>query len=135
MFFASTTGGGTCMAFPDVCKTPVPGSGVMPISYPNMGQCSQAKGDSCSDKVKISNKKTMTKKTEIEHSSCDEAGVQKGASQSKQMDAVKRTQAYEKVKVEGASIVTMLKATEHNGGNAPSGAQLDPSQTKVMCMG
>jgi hypothetical protein len=135
MFFASTNGGGTCVAFPDTCKTPIPGSGVAPIPYPNIGQCSQAKGDSCSSKVKISNKKTLTKKTEIARSDGDQAGVQKGVAQSKQMDKIERTLAYEKVKVEGASIVTMMKTTKHNDGNAPMGMQVDPSQTKVSCMG
>jgi hypothetical protein len=33
---AKTTGGGICLAFPDVCLTPTP-AGPVPIPYPNIG--------------------------------------------------------------------------------------------------
>ena len=36
MFPVVTTGGGVCIAFPDVCKTPSPG-GPVPVPYPNIG--------------------------------------------------------------------------------------------------
>ena len=124
-----------CLAFPDLCKTPVPIVGVVPIPYPNIAQCSQAKGSSCSKKVKIENKKTMTKKSEVKKSSGDEPGVQKGVKASKHRGKCKRKKGYSKVKVEGAAIVTVLKMTGHNGTNAPPGMQLSPSQTKVICSG
>lgn len=125
------------LAFPDLCKTPVPILGVIPIPYANIAQCSQAKGSSCSSKVKIENKKTMTKKSEVTRSQGDEPGVQKGVVSSKHMDKCKRGNGYSKVKVEGAEIVTALKSTTNNGGsaNAPPGTQLSPSQTKVICLG
>lgn len=137
MFPASTNRGGMSLAFPDVCKTPLPVVGVVPIPYANIAQCSQAKGSSCSSKVKILNKKTMTKKSEVSRSQGDEAGVQKGLIQSKHMDKCKRKMGIDKIKIEGAAIVTMMKATAHNGGspNAPPGQQLSPSQTKVICTG
>ncbi len=37
MFPASTRKGQAVLAFPDVCKTPVPIVGVVPIPYPNIG--------------------------------------------------------------------------------------------------
>ena len=52
MFPASTKGGGMCTAFPNVCKTPAAPS-PLPIPYPSIGQCSNANGDTCSQKVKI----------------------------------------------------------------------------------
>ena len=66
-----------------------------------------------------------------------EAGTLKGMVSSTNMDKVKRSMAYAKVKVEGAQIVTVMKMTGHNGSNsnAPPGQQLAPSQTKVICMG
>lgn len=136
MFPATTNGGGQCMVFPDVCKTPTPG-GPVPIPYPNIAMCTQAKGSTCSKKVKIMNKKACTKKTEIGRSSGDEAGTAKGIISSKNMDVCKRKMAYSKVKVEGAAIVTVLKMTGHNGSNAnaPPGQQIAPSQTKVICFG
>lgn len=137
MFAATTNGGGVCMAFPDVCKVPAPPAPPIPTPFPNIGQCSQAKGSTCSKKVKILSKKTCTKKTEIGRSQGDEPGVLKGLVSNTHMDKVKRTVAYAKVKVEGAPIVTVLKTTGHNGSNsnAPPGCQLAPSQGKVFCMG
>jgi hypothetical protein len=137
MFPATTNGGGVCNAFPDVCKTPAPPAPFAPIPYPNIGQCSQASGSTCSGKVKILNKKTCTKKTEISRSQGDEAGTMKGMISSTNMDKVKRSMAFSKVKVEGAEIVTVMKMTGHNGSNAnaPPGSQLAPSQSKVICMG
>jgi hypothetical protein len=137
MFPVTTNGGGQTMAFPDVCKVPAPPGPPIPTPFPNIGMCSQAKGSTCSKKVKILNKKVCTKKTQIGRSSGDEAGTLKGLVSQKNMDCVKRSQACSKIKVEGAPVVTVLKATGHNGSNAnaPAGAQLSPSQTKVICMG
>lgn len=137
MFPATTNGGGVCNSFPDVCKVPAPPAPPIPTPFPNIGQCAQAKGSTCSKKVKISNKKTCTKKTEISRSMGDEAGTLKGLISNTNMDKVKRSMAYSKVKVEGAPIVTVMKMTGHNGSNsnAPPGSQLAPSQTKVICMG
>ena len=136
MFPASTNGGGMCLSFPDICKTPLPIVGVVPIPYANIAQCSQAQGSSCSKKVKIENKKTMTKKSKVKRSGGDEAGVQKGVVQSKHMDKCKRKMGNSKIKVEGAQIVQLLKMTTNNGGspNAPPGQQISPSQTKVICL-
>jgi len=137
MFPATTNGGGMCTAYPDVCKTPAPPSPFAPIPYPNIGQCTQGKGSTLSKKVKIMNKKTFTKKSEISRSQGDEAGTLKGMVSSTNMDKVKRTMAYSKVKCEGAQIVTVMKMTGHNGSNsnAPPGQQVAPSQTKVICYG
>ena len=126
------------MAFPDVCKTPAPPAPApVPIPYPNIAMCTQAKGSTCSSKVKIMNKKGCTKKTEISRSSGDEAGTLKGMISSTNMDKCKRTMAYSKVKLEGAQCVTVLKMTGHNGSNsnAPPGSQIAPSQSKVICFG
>ena len=43
MFPATTNAGGMCMGFPDVCKTPIPPAGPVPIPYPNMAMVNQAK--------------------------------------------------------------------------------------------
>ena len=137
MFPATTKGGGQCLAFPDVCKTPAPPAPFAPIPYPNIAMCNSAKGSTCSKKVKIVNKKACTKKTEIGRSQGDEAGTMKGMVSSTNMDKATRIKGFSKVKIEGAEIVTVLKPTKHNGSNAnaPAGAQLAPSQTKVICMG
>ncbi|MCZ7679653.1 MAG: DUF4150 domain-containing protein [Sandaracinaceae bacterium] len=104
---------------------------------PNIAQVAQARGSTCSGKVKILNKKTCTKKTEISRSQGDEVGTLKGMVSSVNMDKCLRKMSYSKVKVEGAEIVTVMKMTGHNGSNAnaPPGQQVAPSQTKVICMG
>ncbi|MGE0788943.1 MAG: DUF4150 domain-containing protein [Sandaracinaceae bacterium] len=137
MFPASTNGGGVCNSYPDVCKVPAPTGPPIPTPFPNVGQCTDAKGSTCSSKVKILNKKTFTKKTELSRSSGDEAGTLGGMVSGTNMDKVKRSASYAKVKCEGAEITTSLKATGHNGSNAnaPPGSQLSPSQDKVVCMG
>jgi hypothetical protein len=134
MFPASTNGGGSCLAFPDVCKTPAPPAPFVPIPYPNTCQLTQIKGDTASSKVKILNKKTAHKNTIVSRSMGDEAGTLKGLVSQKNMDQVKRTAGVSNVKIEGIDIVTVLKPTAHNGSNAnaPGGAQLAPSQSKVI---
>ena len=133
MKYLTTNGSAQCMAFPDVCNTPAP-SGVMPVPYPNIGMTTQAKGTTLSSKVKILNKKTFTKKSEISRSSGDEAGTSKGVVSAKNMAKVTRVDSSMKVKIEGNAAVTSLGVTSHNANNAPPGAQLSPTQTKVMCL-
>ena len=137
MFPASTNGGGQCFAFPDVCKVPAPPAPPIPTPFPNIGMLTQAKGSSCSSKVKIKNKKVVTKKTEISRTSGDEAGTLKGMISSTNMDKAKYSAGVSKVKVEGNDIINQLKPSKHNGSsaNAPPGMQVAPSQTCVIVMG
>ena len=138
MFPVSTNGGGQC-AVPgplDVCKTPTPG-GPVPLPYPNIAMLTQAKGSSCSRKVKITGKKSVTKKSEISMSSGDEPGnAGGGIVSSKFKGAVKFKKGSSKVKVEGQQLIHLTSMTGHNGNNAnmPAGVQVAPSQTKVVCM-
>ena len=73
MFPASTHKGQAVAAFPDVCKTPVPIVGAVPIPYPNIGQSSAAKAAS-----KTSVKQPATKGAAYKKTSGDEAGALKG---------------------------------------------------------
>lgn len=136
MFPASSNGGGQCAGFPDVCKTPSP-AGPIPIPYPNIAMLTQAKGSSCSSKVKIINKKAATTKTEISMSSGDEAGsAGGGVVSSKFKGPAKFKKGSSKVKVEGSPMVHLTSAVGLNGGsnaNCPAGVQVAPSQTKVLC--
>lgn len=133
MFPASTKGGGMAVAFPNVCKTPAAPS-PLPIPYPSIGQCSNASGDTCSQKVKILNKAVLTKASEISSTQGDEAGTLKGMVSSTSGDKAVYKMSESKVVVEGNEIVTHLKMMAHNGSNAnaPPGTQVAPSQTKVI---
>ncbi len=134
MFGITTKSGGQCAAFPDVCKTPAPPApNPVPIPYPNMAMLSNADGGSCASKVKISNKKVFTKKSEISSSTGDEAGVQKGLVSNKTRGTAKPKTKSSKVKVEGQGVVyqTCMFGQNGNNANAPPGCQVSPSQTKV----
>jgi len=138
MFPATTNGGGQCVGFPDVCKTPAPPAPPVPIPYPNIAMANQADGGTCSQKVKILNKNACTTKTEISMSSGDEAGCAGGGVVSSKMKGpALYKKGSSKVKVEGAPIVHLTSMVALNGGanaNTPPGNQVAPSQTKVTVM-
>lgn len=131
MFPAATKAGGTCAAFPDVCKVPAPPGPPVPTPFPNTAQCSSAKDTT--KKVKAGNKPLITTKSRISRSSGDEAGTLKGMVSSTNMDQVQFKAGSSKVKIEGDAAVTHLKSTGHNGSNAnaPPGTHVSPSQTAV----
>jgi uncharacterized protein DUF4150 len=134
MMPASSNGGGSCAAFPDVCKTPTPG-GPVPMPYPNLAQLAQANGGTCSSKVKFQNKKAITKDTEITMSSGDEPGSAGGGVISNMFKgSCKFKMGSAKVKAEGKAVAHIGSMVGHNGNNAnmPAGAQVAPSQTKVL---
>lgn len=132
IFPASTKGGGQCLGVPDVCLTPAPPAPPVPIPYPNIGMVNQA--GKTSTKVKFAGKDVVTKKSEISRSSGDEAGVNKGVVSGMNMDKVTFKKGSGKVKIQGQPCVHLTCMTGHNGSNAnmPAGAQIAPSQTKVI---
>lgn len=134
MFPASSKGGGQCFAFPDVCKTPAPPSpSPVPVPYPNIGMVAQA--SKTSTKVKISGKAAVTKKSEMPRSSGDEAGTLGGMISNVNMNKVTYKKGSSKVKVQGQPLVYHTAPTGQNGMNANAfGAQMAPSQTKVLVM-
>ena len=132
-FPGSTTGGGTCMGAPDVCKTPQPPPvGMAPIPYPNNGMLNQATG--ASTKVKFVNKEVLTLKAKIPKSMGDEAGTLGGMVSGMNMGEIQFKKGSSMVKVEGSPVVHLTSVTSHNGtnANAPAGTQIAPSQTKVI---
>ena len=60
-FAAQSKEGGQCLAFPDVCKTPLPIIGKVPVPYGNITQVVKAKG-ATKKKVVTGKKKVATKK-------------------------------------------------------------------------
>jgi hypothetical protein len=133
MFPATTNGGGQCFAMPDVCKVQA-GPAQIPTPFPNLGMPTDAKANTCSTKVKIENKAVCTVMTVIARSSGDEAGTLGGVVSGKNMDQVAYKTGIPKVKIEGNDIVALTSMTAHNGASAnmPSGAQVAPSQAKVI---
>lgn len=134
MIPASTNGGGMCVAFPDVCKTPAPPAPPIPIPYPNMAQLTQATGSTCSQKVTFDGKKVVTTDTKIPQSNGDEAGTLGGVVSNCNMNQATFKLGSSKVLVEGKKVVYLGCMTGQNGSNAnmPAGAQVAPSQAKVF---
>lgn len=137
MFPASTNGGGQCLIFPDVCKTPAPPAPApIPIPYPNIAMLVQSVTSSCSSKVKIVGKKACTVKSEISMTSGDEAGnAGGGVVSNKFKGSGKFKKGSSKVKIEGAEGVHLTSMIGINGGsnaNNPAAIQIAPSQTKVL---
>ena len=87
-----------------------------------------------SKKVKFVNKEVLTLKSEIPKSMGDEAGTGKGVISGMNMDKVTFKKGSSTVKIEGSPCIYLTSMTAHNGSNAnaPAGAQIAPSQTKVI---
>src|SRR5436853_3924523 len=98
IFPATTNGGGTGLSFPDVCKVPAPPAPPIPTPFPNTGQCADAKGDSCTSKVKIANKAVLHKNSVIASTHGDEAGSLKGLVSSTTGDQAEYKDSVDKVK-------------------------------------
>jgi hypothetical protein len=133
IFPGATTAGGSCMAMPDVCKTPVPPPvGQVPIPYPNDGMLNQA--TNASTKVKFVNKEVVTLKSKIPKSIGDEAGTLGGLISGKNMDEVGPKKGSSKVKIEKQPCIHLTSMTAHNGTNAnsPLGTVMATGQSKVI---
>lgn len=129
--YASTTDGGQTFAFPNVCNTPSV-SGTIPIPYTSLGSVSDTDSDTCSDKVKISNKYVCSDASEIGSTNTDEAGTSGGVISGGNSDLCVWESGSSKVNVEGDAIVRFLDPVASNGDSANAyGAQISPSQTKV----
>jgi hypothetical protein len=90
--------------------------------------------DGTVDKVLMENKEVVVEDSKVSSSSGDEAGTLGGV-----MSGLNRGEAHfqlysSKVYAKGKKIVFHTAITTHNGSNPnmPAGAQLSPSQTKVM---
>jgi hypothetical protein len=134
MFPGSTIGGGQCVIFPDVCKTPTPG-GPVPIPYPNLAMCTDGKGGTYCKKVFFSGDKVATTNSEISRSSGDEPGTVGGVISNCNMGPAKYKKGSGNVSAEGNPVVYLTSMIGQNGvsnANCPAGVQVAPSQTKVL---
>ncbi len=137
MFPITTKAGGMCQAMPDVCNTPAPPAGPIPMPYPNISMCNQALPATCTLTVKIECMPALTKASEIPLSTGDEAGSAGGVMSGKIKGETMFKTFSLKVKLEGQSVVYQTCMTAQNGksANAYGGIQMDPSQMKVIVMG
>jgi hypothetical protein len=136
MFPASCKAGGQALGTPDVCLTPAPPSPPVPTPYPNMAMLPQATPPTCARRVNVGNQPAITLATQIPMSSGDEAGVNGGVMSGMFKGPVAFKRGSVKVKIEGNAAAFLTSTTAHNGSNAnmPAGAQVAPSQAKVIIM-
>ncbi len=134
--FASTKQGGMCQGMPDVCKTPAPPGAPIPTPYVNIAMCNQARGDTCSRKVKICGKVALTKKSVIPQSTGDEPGSVGGVVSGTIKGPARYVSSSMKVKIEGQPAVYFGCTLTQNGQNPNvfNGSQIVPSQFKVMIL-
>lgn len=132
MLPASTKAGGTCFGMPDVCLTPAPPGPPVPVPYPNTAQMAAANG--AVTVVLVENMPTIAEGAKIPNSSGDEAGTSGGVSSGTNMGPVEPKVFSSKVYFQGKKAVFLTSTTAHNGtsANLPAGAQVSPSQTKVL---
>ncbi|MCA9622314.1 MAG: DUF4150 domain-containing protein [Myxococcales bacterium] len=136
MFPVTTKQSGTCLGVPDTCKVPAAPSPI-PTPFPNTAMCNQVDPSTASMKVKVDNMNVLHIQSKIPMSTGDEAGSAGGVVSGTIKGEVKYTSSSMKVKVEGKAVVYVGCMTAHNGSsaNCPGGAQIAPSQTKVIVTG
>ncbi|SNR51221.1 DUF4150 domain-containing protein [Paracoccus sediminis] len=109
----TTTKGGICFAFPNVCLTQV-GPVTVPIPYPSIGQISDAGGTS---KVMAGGSNVVRKADSIPSTTGDSAG-QAGVTSGTVGGKVEFMSHSATVKAEGSEVVRMFDQTKQNDGNA-----------------
>jgi hypothetical protein len=107
--------GGFSIVFPDVCKTPAPPAGPIPIPYPNIGKSSDtSKGPK---KVKVDGKMPMAKGAKYSMSTGDEAGSVGGVVSSKTKGECEYMMYSFDVKMEGKNACRLVDPLFHNKKN------------------
>ena len=107
--------GGMSIAFPDVCKTPAPPAGPIPIPYPNIGKASDtSKGPK---KVTTDGKMPMVKGAKYSMSTGDEAGSVGGVVSGKVKGECEFMMYSFDVKFEGKNVCRMGDPLFHNKKN------------------
>jgi hypothetical protein len=107
--------GGLSIVFPDVCKTPAPPAGPIPIPYPNIGKSSDT--SSGPSKVKTDGKMPMVKGAKYSRSSGDEAGSAGGVMSSVNMNVCEFMLYSFDVKFEGRNVCRLGDPLFHNKKN------------------
>jgi hypothetical protein len=107
--------GGLSIVFPDVCKTPAPPAGPIPIPYPNIGKSSDT--SSGPSKVKTDGKMPMVKGAKYSRSSGDEPGSAGGVMSSVNMNVCEFMLYSFDVKFEGKNVCRLGDPLFHNKKN------------------
>ena len=110
----------TAFAFPNVCKTTIPGVGTVPIPYPNIAQLADASpvSDTNGDLL-VKGSKVLLENSKVTSSSGDEpADPSSGVSSGTKSGECSMSQFSQSVFYNGKGIVRFGDQTSQNGGNA-----------------
>ncbi|HET6763126.1 MAG TPA: DUF4150 domain-containing protein [Longimicrobiaceae bacterium] len=107
--------GGMSVVFPDVCKTPAPPAGPVPIPYPNTGKASDTSSGPA--KVKTDGEMPMVKGAKYSRSSGDEAGSLGGVVSNVNMSVCEFMMYSFDVKFENKNVCRMGDPLFHNKKN------------------
>ena len=116
MTVVHSSSSGTSIAFPDVCKTPIPPAGPVPIPYPNIAMSSDASKEV--KKVKTDKGKLMGKGSNFKMSSGDEAGSAQGLVSSKIKGKAEFILYSFDVKAGGKNVCRLCDPMQQNQGTA-----------------
>ena len=108
---------GVSIAFPDVCKTPAPPAGPIPIPYPNIAQSSDT--DAGTTKVKVEGKPVCVKDSNFKTSTGDEAGSVGGVASNKTKGKAEFVNFSMDVQFEGKNVPRSFDLMLHNDKNTP----------------
>jgi hypothetical protein len=130
--FALTLKGGTAQSTaPDVCKTPAPPAGPVPIPYVNIFQCNMADPNTASQKVFIDGAPALNVKSKTLISNGNEAGNNGGVVSNKFIGEGEFIVGSQKVQFESKAAVSQGAQTKHNTGNTIGICSM-AGQAKVM---
>ncbi|MDQ7032710.1 MAG: DUF4150 domain-containing protein [Desulfonauticus sp.] len=133
--FMLTTGEGTNLSFPDVCKTPVAGAPV-PLPYPNTNMTSST--DPVVSNVIVECMPVINKLSVGSVSVGDEAGTELGVASSTISGQTLYEVGCSTIMVGGAPAQRLTSVTAQNAmGMTPNsvGSCIAPSQTTVLSLG
>ncbi|WP_339419303.1 MULTISPECIES: DUF4150 domain-containing protein [unclassified Pseudomonas] len=121
---------------PDVCKTPVPPAGPVPIPYPNIAETSMADPGGLVPEVLVAAMPAMNMMSKVTMTNGDQAGVAGGVICGKIMGEMAFIDGSAMVMVGGKPAVRVTCQTTHNGSPPNTiGVVSAPSQTQVLVLG
>jgi len=108
---------GVSIAFPDVCKTPAPPAGPIPIPYPNIAMASDT--DKGTKKVTCDGNPVCVKDSNFKMSTGDEAGSAGGVVSGKTKGKAEFVNFSFDVMFEGKNVARAFDLMLHNDKNTP----------------
>ncbi len=133
MYMLNNGGAMAMSTVPDICKTPVPPAGPVPLPYPNTADTSAADPSGLVMDVLVDGMPAMNMSSKVLMTSGDEAGVAGGVTSSKVKGDMIFIDGSAKVMVAGKPAVRVTCQTMHNANNT-MGTVSQPSQTAVLVM-